>query len=86
MKVVKSYSLDLDVVQMLEKQHTDAYGDIGSKSQTVNDAIRWYLSGDVADLVRSQRSLMAKVRELAMRNDSEILARKPWWKRLLGLN
>jgi len=86
MKVVKSYSLDLDVVQMLERQHKDAYGDIGSKSQTVNDAIRWYLSGDTADLVNSQRKLMAKVRELAIEKHDQFVARKSWWRRLLGLN
>ena len=80
MKVVKSYSLDLDVVQMLENHHKDAYGDIGSKSKTVNEAIRWYMGG-THELV-DELELMKKI----------IAARKPtesertnlsWWRRLL---
>lgn len=69
MKVIKSYSLDLDTVQMLEAQHTDAYGEIGSRSKTVNDAIRWYLNGNLAEQIASHEALMAKFRDVCIEND-----------------
>ena len=71
---------------------SDTWGKRKSRSKVVNEAIRWYISGDTADLVDSQQKLMAKVRELAMRNEKEKTASMAlsrttsWWRRLLGLN
>ena len=93
-KVNKTYSLDPEVFMLLERYcaASDTWGKRKSRSKVVNEAIRWYISGDTADLVDSQQKLMAKVRELAMRNEKEvtestaILSSKSWWRRLLGLN
>jgi hypothetical protein len=89
-KVNKTYSLDPEVFMMLERycSASDTWGKKKSRSKVVNEAIRWYISGDTADLVDSQEKLMAKVRELAMRNDVPVAKRGGgvWWKRLLGLN
>ena len=93
-KVNKTYSLDPEVFMMLERycSASDTWGKKKSRSKVVNEAIRWYISGDTADLVDSQEKLMAKVRELAMRSEKEdtaskaILGSKSWWGRLLGLN
>lgn len=93
-KVNKTYSLDPEVFMLLERYcaASDTWGKRKSRSKVVNEAIRWYISGDTADLVDSQQKLMAKVRELAMRNEKEQTASKAitwqtsWWRRLLGLN
>jgi hypothetical protein len=94
-KVIKSYSLDLDVVQMIEAQHTDAYGEIGSRSKTVNDAIRWYLNGNLAEQIASHEQLMANFRDVCIENDRlktrmgltpPPKATKSWWRSLLGLS
>ena len=93
-KVNKTYSLDPEVFLMLEKYcaASDTWGKRKSRSKVVNEAIRWYISGDTADLVDSQQKLIAKVRELAMRGKKEETASMAkarsmtWWRRLLGLN
>ena len=88
-KVNKTYSLDPEVFMLLERYcaASDTWGKRKSRSKVVNEAIRWYISGDTADLVDSQQKLMAKVRELAMRNDDRQLlpGSGTWWQRLLGL-
>lgn len=93
-KVNKTYSLDPEVFMLLERYcaASDTWGKKKSRSKVVNEAIRWYISGDTADLVDSQQKLMAKVRELAMRGEKEDTASMAktrsmtWWRRLLGLN
>lgn len=89
-KAGRSYTLDIEVIMMLERYcaASDTWGKRKSRSKVVNEAIRWYISGDTADLVDSQQKLMAKVRELAMRNEASVAKRGGgvWWKRLLGLN
>ena len=88
-KVNKTYSLDPEVFMLLERYcaASDTWGKRKSRSKVVNEAIRWYISGDTADLVDSQQKLMAKVRELAMRNDDRqsLPGSGTWWQRLLGL-
>ena len=81
MKVVKSYSLDLDVVQMLESHHKDGYGDIGSKSKTVNDAIRWYMGGtqELVDELELMKKIIADRGQLKERENPS----SSWWRRLL---
>ena len=87
-KANRSYSLDLEVIMMLEKYAaaSDIWGKRRSRSKIVNDAIRWYISGDTADLVDSQEKLMAKVRELAIQKNATVDNKQTWWRRLLGLN
>ena len=89
-KVNKTYTLELDTVQILENYcaASDNWDKRVSRSSVVNSAIRWYLQGDTADLVASQEALIAKVRDLALANDRarENPARLSWWRRLLGLN
>jgi len=86
-KANRSYSLDLEVIMMLEKYAaaSDTWGKRKSRSKIVNDAIRWYISGDTADLVDSQEKLMAKVRELAIQKNTPE-KKQTLWRRLLGLN
>ena len=87
-KVNKTYSLDPEVFMLLERYcaASDTWGKKKSRSKVVNEAIRWYISGDTADLVDSQQKLMAKVRELAIEKDKLRESRSPspsWWRRLL---
>lgn len=88
-KVNKTYSLDPEVFMMLEKYcaASDTWGKRKSRSKVVNEAIRWYISGDTADLVDSQQKLMAKVRELAIEKHTVASSpTKSWWRHILGLN
>lgn len=86
-RVNKTYTLELETAQILEKYcaASDTWDKKVSRSSVVNSAIKWYLQGDTADLVASQEALIAKVRELAMAKDDLYRARS-WWRRLLGLN
>jgi len=94
LKVIKSYSLDLDVVQMIENQHRDGYGELGSRSKTVNDAIRWYLNGNLAEQIESHEQLMANFRDVCIENDrlrvrmglnTPPKSTKSWWRTLLKI-
>jgi len=49
-KVIKAYSLDMDTVELLERHCIDTWNQKASRSKLVNEAINWYLSGDVAEL------------------------------------
>ena len=84
-KVIRSFSLDPEVSQILEDycSASDNWNRNISRSRIVNDAINWYLAGDTAELVASQEALMQKVRELAMIRDSPETPRRSWWRRLL---
>ena len=86
-KVNKTYTIEMETVQILEKYcaASDTWDKKISRSSVVNSAIRWYLQGDTAELVASQEKLIAKVRELAMAKD-DLLRGRSWWRRLLGLN
>jgi hypothetical protein len=84
-KVIKAYSLDLKTVNILENycSASDNWDKKWSRSKVVNDAIVWYLEGDIAELVAAQENLMRKVRELAKLRDSPERTSLPWWRRLL---
>ena len=86
-KVNKTYTLELDTVKMLEKYcaASDTWDKKISRSKIVNEAIRWFLQGDTAELVANQEALIAKVKEMAMARDAPPHSRS-WWRRLLGLN
>ena len=83
MKVNKAYSLDVETIQLIEEYtHEGA----NSRSALVNDAIKWYIRGDVIELVEANKQLQARFGE-AMRkiNPTGPRHRRPWWKRLLGI-
>ena len=94
MKVGKAYTLDVEVVQMLERYcaASETWDKRKSRSKVVNDAIRWFLTGDVADRIHSHEALQQRYREVCIelsqykdRSTVEIDNRS-WWRRLLGLN
>lgn len=94
MKVGKAYTLDVEVVQMLERYcaASETWDKRKSRSKVVNDAIRWFLTGDVADRIHSHEALQQRYREVCIelsqykdRSTVEIDNRS-WWQRLLGLN
>lgn len=86
-KVNKTYTIEMETARILEKYcaASDTWDKKVSRSSVVNNAIKWYLQGDTAELVASQEKLIAKVRELAMAKD-DLLRGRSWWRRLLGLN
>jgi len=84
-KVIKSFSLDIETVRILEEycSSSDNWDKTISRSKTVNDAIVWFLGGDTAELVHNNERLMDAVR----RANVELMVPKqrdlPWWRRLL---
>ena len=86
-KVNKTYTLELETAQIIEKYcaASDTWDKKVSRSSVVNSAIKWYLQGNTADLVASQEALIAKVRELALAKE-DLISGRSWWRRLLGLN
>lgn len=87
-KVIKSFSLEIETVQELEYycSANDNWDKSISRSKVVNDAIRWFITGNVAELVHNNEKLQERFGE-AMRNQDKQppKARKSWWKELLGL-
>ena len=60
-KAIRAYSLDLEVITMLEKFAAahDTWGKKKSRSKIVNDAIRYHITGGYADKLDSLESLQA---------------------------
>ena len=94
MKVGKAYTLDVEVVQMLERYcaASETWDKRKSRSKVVNDAIRWFLTGDVANRIHSHEALQQRYREVCIElsqykdRSTERIDNRPWWRRLLGLN
>ncbi len=87
-KVIKSFSLDIETVQLLEaycEQEDTTFGGsvMISRSKLVNDAIRWFLSGDVAELVHGNEQLQKKFSSVMREKDSPT-PKKSWWRQILG--
>ena len=84
-KVNKSYSLDLETIQLIE-EYTN--GGQNSRSRLVNNAIRWYISGDGQTIAELHEEIMFYKELLADRTKVPVAKRDGgvWWKRLLGLN
>ena len=91
-KVNKTYSLDFETVRILEEycHASDNWDKTISRSKVVNDAIRWFLSGDenVAELIHSRESLVQRIQEYNLKLDSaeskeSTPISRPWWRRLL---
>ena len=60
-KAIRAFSLDIDVITMLEKFAAahDTWGKKKSRSKIVNDAIRYHITGGYADKLDSLDSLQA---------------------------
>ena len=60
-KAIRAFSLDMDVITMLEKFAAahDTWGKKKSRSKIVNDAIRYHITGGYADKLDSLESLQA---------------------------
>lgn len=87
-KVNKAYSLDLRTVKILEDYcaASDNWDKKISRSKVVNDAIVWYLSGDVSELKQERDDLHKQWLKLVNeRHNSTVSAptSRPWWRRLL---
>ena len=89
-KVPKAFSLDSKTVDILENycKQSDNWKKTISRSKVVNDAIVWFLSGDVAELVHGNEQLQERY-GAAMRliGDSmpHLPKKKSWWRQILGL-
>ena len=55
-KVNKAYSLDMDTIQMIEHY---THGGENSRSALVNNAIKWYIRGDIHELQQQHEQLKA---------------------------
>ena len=86
MKVIKAYSLDVETVSLLEEHCIDTWDKKASRSRLVNEAINWYLSGDVAELKADRDNLHEQWLKLVNeKHNSKVLepTDRPWWRRLL---
>ncbi len=87
-KVIKAYSLDLKTVEILEDYCavSDNWDKTVSRSKVVNDAIVWFLTGDVSELKRERDEIHARWVDLVnQKHDSRVSrpTNQPWWRRLL---
>tara|TARA_R100000329_G_C7430312_1_gene151272 strand:+ start:143 stop:406 length:264 start_codon:yes stop_codon:yes gene_type:complete len=85
-KVNKAYSLDLETIQLIENY---THGGINSRSALVNNAIKWYIRGDIDELVQELEfnKKILKDMKIARETRDEVLPKtRSWWRRLLGLN
>jgi len=87
-KVIKSFSLDIETVRILElycQQEDTSFGGTKmiSRSKLVNDAIVWFLRGDTAELVHNNERLMAAVKRANVAITEPKQRGLPWWRRLL---
>ena len=93
-KVNKAFSIDPETFLMLDRycQASETWDKRRSRSAIVNEAIRWYLQGDNADMItESHRDLLEKYREVCIDRDKlrtqlgVVRSPRSWWRRLLGL-
>lgn len=82
-KVNKAYSLDIETIKMIE---VSTHGGQNSRSALVNNAIKWYVRGDIHELLEQHEQLKENYNRVC----NELYGDKPvqtsWWRRLLGLN
>ena len=84
-KVNKTYSLDIETIQLIENY---THGGINSRSALVNNAIKWYIRGDIDELVQELEfnKKILKDMKVARETKKEYKTNQlVWWKRLLGL-
>ena len=80
-KVNKAFSLDLETIQLIEEYTNQGQN---SRSRLVNNAIRWYLSGDGQTIADLQDEIVLLKQIIADRRPTE--SESPslsWWRRLL---
>lgn len=88
-KVIKAFSLDRRTVEILENycRQSDNWDKKISRSKVVNDAIVWFLSGDVAELVHNREALVERIKQMNLKLDAAELYQPPkksWWRQILG--
>tara|TARA_Y100000401_G_C8192207_1_gene159298 strand:- start:154 stop:471 length:318 start_codon:yes stop_codon:yes gene_type:complete len=93
-KVNKAFSIDPETFLMLDRYcaASETWDKRRSRSSVVNEAIRWYLQGDNADMITdSHRDLLARYRDKCIevaeleRKVSPKKRAASWWRRLLGI-
>ena len=84
-KVGRTYTIDIETVMLIEEYTNRGQN---SRSRLVNNAIRWYLSGDGQTLAELQEEILFLKKIIADRKEVPVAKRGAgvWWKRLLGLN
>ena len=82
-KVNKTYSLDIETIKMIEVY---TYNGETSRSKLVNDAIKWYIRGDVSELVESHKTLLANYTKVCKQLHGEKPDQKSWWRKLLNIS
>lgn len=84
-KVIKAFSLDKDTVDLLEDycKASDNWDKTISRSKVANDAIVWFLSGDVAELVHGNNQLQKRF-AAAQKKLHAPMPKKSWWRQILG--
>jgi len=82
-KVNKAYSLDMETIKLIEVY---THGGENSRSALVNNAIKWYIRGDMAELVEDHKKLLENYNRVCNELYGDKSPSSPWWKRLLGLN
>ena len=85
-KVIKAFSLDRRTVDILEDycKQSDNWKKTISRSKVVNDAIVWFLSGDVAELVHSNEQRLDNFQRVLKDRDEPGKPAKSWWRQILG--
>ena len=82
-KVNKAYSLDIETIKLIEVY---THGGENSRSALVNNAIKWYIRGDMAELVEDHKRLLENYNRVCKELYGDKPAQQSWWRRLLGLN
>jgi hypothetical protein len=78
-KVNKAYSLDYETILLIEKHTNNGQN---SRSRLVNNAIKWYLRGDIQELVEELEFLKKIIADRKQVKESES-PNPSWWRRLL---
>ena len=81
-KVNKAYSLDIETIKMIEHY---THGGENSRSALVNNAIKWYIRGDIHELLEQNKTLERQWKEMYHKLHGDKPETKSWWRWLLGL-
>ena len=82
-KANRAYSLDIETILMIERY---THGGENSRSALVNNAIKWYIRGDIHELLEQHEQLKANYNRVCKELYGDKPVSKRWWQRLLGLN
>ena len=81
-KVNKAYSLDMDTITMVEVYTHEGET---SRSALVNEAIKWYIRGDIHELMADHKQLKANYLRVCKELYGDKPKKRAWWKRLTGI-